>query len=131
MMELLDYLRTDIPIQSFNLWISMSVEGAEKLLQEPYLIPWITAFRRLPVQQAVNFHVSTPDGYDMTRNKRVLAIVMDILMPDTIRAKVLTKHKQAVSHGTAEAVIFDGIEPWVAEELKNFDGKKPQWTLAR
>jgi hypothetical protein len=88
-MDLLDYLRSDIPIRSFNLWISITIEGAEELLQEQgqHSIPWIAAFRGLPVQGATPFRVSTPDGYDVMRKKHVLALVLSILTPDTVRTK--------------------------------------------
>ena len=122
MMGLLDCLRTDIPIRSFNLWISMTIEGAEGLLQEQgqHSMPWITAFRALPIEKAMSFRVSTPDGYDAMRKKRVLALVLSILRPDTIREKAQTKV-------SGERGISDGIEPWVAEEMKEFDSKKPYW----
>jgi hypothetical protein len=101
MMDLLDYLRSDIPIRSFNLWISMKIEGAGGLLKGQHPIPWITAFQALPIQEAKSFRISTPDAYDAMRKKHVLALVLSILSPDTIRTKAWTKYDQAVSGGTA------------------------------
>jgi hypothetical protein len=124
-MDLLDCLRY-IPIRSFNLWITMTIEGAEGLLEGQHSIPWITAFRALRVQQAMSFRVSPPDGYNAMRKKRVLALVLSILMADTIRTEASTQYEQAVSH--AERGICDGIEPWVVEELKDFDVEKPYWS---
>jgi len=128
MVELLDRLRTHFRITYFNLWISMTVEGAQILLREQPPRTWVNAFRLLPVEKAMCFWVSVPDGYDEARKKHVLALVMSLLMPNRIRERLNAKYAQVVNGDRVETEDYDVIDSWVVEELKAWTVGNPLWT---